>query len=105
MQLHVRVHGVALARTPLSRGSGGTKAALRPGMRNLGFVILSGLAACGARDVRSTLTVIESDVGARFVKGESIDVLARSLAVTRERARELVHHALVDSQRRYTLDR
>jgi hypothetical protein len=48
----------------------------------------------------------DSDVLARYVKGESLDDLARELALEdRGEARELVHRAMVTLQRRYFHDR
>jgi hypothetical protein len=80
-------------------------------MRNFLFILLVGASACAARSSHSTVPTAygaaearsgEGALVSRYLQGESLDELASDLSVgDRDEARDAVHRAMQDLQRRY----
>lgn len=82
-------------------------------MRKLLFILLATSAACSARSSHSTIpTVYAADgigddaIAARYLQGESLDQLASELKLgSRDEARDAVHRAMLNLNKRYYADR
>ena len=83
-------------------------------MRTFLLVLLVGASACAARGARTTVPTEyafhdahgEAAVVARYMQGESLDELASELRLDdRDQARDVVHQAMLDLQKRYYRDR
>lgn len=83
-------------------------------MRKFLLVLLVGASACAARSARNTVPTEyafhdahgSAAVVARYMQGESLDELATELRLDdRDQARDVVHQAMLDLQKRYYRDR
>lgn len=82
-------------------------------MRTLLLALIAATSACAGRYTASTVPTDfafhdargEAAVVARYMQGESLDQLASDLALAdRDQARDVVHHAMIDLQKRYFHD-
>jgi hypothetical protein len=83
-------------------------------MRTFLFTLVLGASACAGRYSQVSVPTEyafhdahgEAAVVARYMQGESLDQLASDLALAdRDQARDVVHHAMIDLQKRYFHDR